>query len=112
MAVPKSNYKIWKASKDSKAGFMVTPDTAVMAGSKSAFFAASKEGCFISGPISFITTGEQTRRAGLFVGMNDFVKMLPSNIMMPIPDLIPVPPVALFSSMALSLPFMIAMLLG
>jgi hypothetical protein len=112
MAVPKAKYKIWKASKDSTAGFMVTPDTAVMAGSKNAFFAASKEGCSISGPVSFVTTSEQIRVAGLFVKMNDFMKILPSNIMMPIPEQMPFPPVSLFTSIALSLPFAIALLAG
>jgi len=110
MGAPKSRFKIWKASTDSATGFMVTPEYAVMAGAQSAFVAVSKEGCAISGPVSFITTGEQTRKAGLFVGMNEFVRMIPSTIVTPIPPHIPLPPVAFFASVALSLPFVMAML--
>jgi hypothetical protein len=111
MAASKKNFKIWKASRDSKAGFMVTPDFTVMAGSESAFIAVSKEGTHISGPVSFITTSENIRTAGLFVGMNDFIKMIPSTIAMPIPSQLPIPPVAMFTSIAKSLPFMLAMLI-
>jgi len=110
MAVPKGRYKIWKASGDTSAGFMVTPDFAVMAGSKDSFVLTSKEGVHISGPVSFITTGEQTRQAGLFVRMNDFIRMVPSTIVTPIPFLLPIPPVALFTSVALTMPFAVAML--
>jgi hypothetical protein len=110
MAIPKSKFRIWKADRDSAAGFMVTPEYTVMAGAKSSFFAASKEGCFISGPLTLISTGEQIRQAGLFVKMNDFVKMIPSTIVTPIPDQIPFPPVAMFTSVAKSLPFMLAFL--
>jgi len=110
MATPKATYKIWKADLNSAAGFMTTPDFSVMAGSKSAFFAVSKKGCFISGPLTLITTGEQIRKAGLFVGMNDFVKMIPSTVVTPIPEQIPFPPVAFFTSVTKSLPFALAML--
>jgi hypothetical protein len=110
MATPKAKFKIWKADTSSAAGFMVTPDYAVMAGSENAFFSASKEGCFISGPLTLISTGDQVRTAGLFVGMNDFVKMIPSTIVTPIPSQIPFPPVAFFSSILKSLPFALAML--
>jgi hypothetical protein len=111
MVASKKDYKIWKSGRDNEAGFMITPETAVMAGSKSAFIAIDKAGTHISGPVSFITTSENIRVGGLFVGMNDFVKMMPSNIVLPIPSQLPIPPVALFTSLALSLPFMMAMLI-
>jgi hypothetical protein len=110
MAIPKSKFRIWKADRDSDVGFMVTPESAFMIGSKNSFFATSKEGNVISGPLSFIATGEQIRQAGLFVKMNDFVKMIPSTMVTPIPDQIPFPPVAMFTSIAKSLPFALAFL--
>jgi len=110
MTVAKANYRIWKASRDSAAGFMVTPDEVVMAGAKSAFFAASKEGCYISGPLSIIATSESVKRAGLFSEIPDFMKMLPSTVVTPIPAQIPMPPVAMFTSIAKSLPFVLAFL--
>jgi len=110
MGASKKDYKIWKASRESDAGFMITPETAIMAGSKSAFIAIDKKGTHISGPVSFITTGENIRTAGLFVGMNDFVKMVPSTIVTPIPSQLPIPPIGMFTSVALSLPFLMAFL--
>jgi hypothetical protein len=112
MAVPKAKYKIWKADKNSAAGFMVTPDSVVMAGAKNSFFASNKEGCFISGPLSILATSENVRRAGLFVEQFDFMKMIPSTIVTPIPMQMPMPPVSLFTSIAKSLPFVLALLSG
>jgi hypothetical protein len=110
MAGAKSKYRVWKADRDSAAGFMVTPDEVVMAGAKNAFFAANKEGCFISGPLSIMATSESVRRAGIFIEQFDFLKMIPSTIVTPIPMQMPMPPVSLFTSIAKSLPFAIALL--
>jgi len=110
MPTSKARYKIWRASRDAEAGFMVTPEAAFMIGSKSAFIAASKEGLHLSGPISLITTGEQTRQAGLFIKMNDFVQMIPSTIVTPLPSILPFPPVALGISIATMMPFFLGLL--
>lgn len=105
-------YKIWTASRNAEGGFMVTPDTAVMAGSKKNFIAADGSGVYISGggSIAFNTTSENIRTGGLFVQMNDFLKMIPSTIMTPIPPTIPFPPLALPLMVGANLPFFLALM--
>ena len=100
----KKRFKVWRASPKTEAGFMTTETEAVMSGGKGNFFASDRNGNYISGPVSFVTTGEQVRRAGLFVEQNDFIKMLPSTLVTPIPPQIPAPPVALFASIAKTMP--------
>ena len=109
MAV-KKNWKIWKASKESLTGFMVTPDAAFMIGGSKTFIAADENGIVLKGPISFATSAEQMRTAGIFVGLNDFTRMIPSTMMTPFPQVIPVPPIAQFASIARQMPIMLAML--
>lgn len=110
----KRNYKVWKATPESVAGFMVTPEAVVMAGSRTNFFVSGKGGNVISGPISFLTTSEQKRNAGLFVELPDFVKMIPGTIVTPgaAVQQIPFPPVQFFAAIAVSMPFIAALALG
>lgn len=105
----KNKFKVWKASPDTPAGFMVTPDMAVMAGTRENFIAIDKSGTHIAGPLSLATSSDQIRQGGLFVQMNDFIKMIPGTIVTPIPSQIPFPPIVLFSSVASAIPFLIAM---
>lgn len=105
-----STFKVWKSSSDSAAGFMVTPDTAVMAGSPKNFIAIDSNATHIAGPVSIVTSSEQIRQGGLFIQMNDFVRMVPSTIVTPIPPQVPIPPIALFASIAKQMPFVLAML--
>jgi hypothetical protein len=103
-------FKIWKCTNDSASGFMVTPDSIVMAGTSKNFIVIDQNGTNIAGPISFMTTSDQIRQGGLFIQMNDFVKMIPGTMVTPIPQQIPFPPVALIASVAESLPFLLAMM--
>lgn len=102
--------RIWKATSDSPSGFMVTPDAVVMAGTKSNFIAIDNNGTNIAGPISLMSSSDQIRQGGLFVQMNDFIKMIPGTIVTPIPAQIPFPPIALVANIAESMPFLLAML--
>lgn len=101
--------RIWRASSDSNTGFMVTEDAVFMVGTKSNFIAIDANGTNIAGPISLMSSSDQIRQGGLFVQMNDFIKMIPGTIMTPIPSQIPFPPIALISSFAESMPFLLAM---
>lgn len=105
-------FKIWTASRTAEGGFMVTPDSVVMAGSKKNFVAADASGVYLGGggSISFNTTAENIRMGGLFVQMNDFLRMIPSTIMTPIPPTIPFPPLALPAMIGFNLPFFMALL--
>lgn len=102
--------RIWKAVPDSKAGFMVTPDSVAMAATSSNFIVIDQHGTSIAGPISFMTTSEQIRQGGLFVQMPDFVRMVPSSVVTPIPPQIPFPPIALIAGFALSAAYLAALL--
>jgi len=104
-------YKIWTASRTAEGGFMVTPDSVVMAGSPKNFVAADASGVYIGGggSISFNTTSENIRTGGLFVQLNDFLRMIPSTIMTPIPPIIPFAPLALPVMVAASLPWFLGL---
>lgn len=112
MSETKKNYRIWQAVKDGPAT-MVTPEAAFLIGSKNNFIAAHKDGLSIVGKgITFGTSGEQIRQGGLFVNMNDFVRMIPSTISTPIPPQMPMPPMGMVASIMKDLPFFMAMVAG
>jgi len=80
----KKHIKIWKATPSSNPGFMVTERAVFMGGSKNNFIAADDNGVSIVGKtISLTTASENIRHAGLWVLMNDFVRMIPSTIVTP-----------------------------
>lgn len=107
----KKHIKIWTATDDAKAGFMVTPSTAFMIGSRTNFLAVDKNGITAMGKsFSFGISSENIRKGGLFLGKNDFVQMIPSTIVTPLPNQIPFPPLGLITSVIKDLPMFLAML--
>jgi hypothetical protein len=109
MAASGKKTKIWKATQDSKAGMMVTPDSAYMIANDKNFIVTGPTGTTIAGPLNLMTTSENIRSGGLFIQMNDFVKMIPGTIVTPIPQEIPFPPVAMFAYVVLMLPSLLAL---
>jgi len=104
------NIKIWKATRNSNAGFMVTERSAFMIGTRNNFIVAADTGVSIAGKsISFNTTSENIRAGGLFVQMNDFVRMVPQTLVTPMPTQIPFPPFGMVTSVMKDLPFFLAM---
>jgi hypothetical protein len=103
-------FKIWKAHADDDAGFMVTPKEAYLIGNKQNFVVADETGVALNGSISFNTLSEQTRRGGLFIGMNDFALMIPSTLLTVRPQQIPFPPIAFPISIGRDLPVLLAAL--
>lgn len=96
-----------------KAGVHVDENRAVLVGSEKNFVVASKDGVNITGKsISMSVTSEQIRYGGLFVTMNDFVRMIPQTIVTPIPSQIPWPPLGMITGIMKDLPFFIAMAAG
>ncbi len=91
MAAPTT--KIWKASRKSTAGMMVTETSSMMIGSPDVVVVADDRGITLAGPISIVADGMNIRRGGLFVGLNDFAQMIPSTILTPLPQQIPLPPI-------------------
>lgn len=105
--------RVWKVSKRSSAGVMLTERSASLIGNKSNFVAADNTGVSIIGnSINFGVLSENQRHGGFFVKMNDFVQMVPTTIVTPTPNQIPFPPTGLISSVAKDMPFFTAMAAG
>jgi hypothetical protein len=103
--------KVWTASKNAPAGFQVEEKAAYMIGSRSNFIAADGNGVSITGKSITLGTGaENVRRGGLFIGLNDFIKLIPTTIVTPMPEQIPFPPMGVVTGVMKDLPFFIAML--
>jgi hypothetical protein len=107
----KKHYRIWRATPDSDACVMVNETAAVIAANQSTFVAVSECGVSIAGPVSFNVTSESIRYGGLFVSQNDFVKMIPTTIVTPIPSQIPYPPLAFSTAILKEMPFFLAALI-
>jgi len=104
------HYKIWKSSPGAPASVMITPDTAYLIGNDKNFVAASPVGVTLTGNITLNCLSEQRRMGGLFIAMNDWIRMIPQTIATPIPSQIPFPPLALPLAMLAGLPFFLATL--
>lgn len=105
-------FKIWKSTMESDAGMMVTPDTAYVIGNKNNFVGVSNTGVAVNANgFSLNCLSENQRTGGMFIKMNDFMRMIPQTIVTPIPSQIPFPPIALPLEMLKGLPFFLAMLI-
>lgn len=102
--------KVWRVSGKSESAFTLSDGSAKMIGSKGSFIAADKDGIAISGNISFICTSDQIRRGGLFLELNDFVRMIPTTIVTPMPNQIPFPPMGMVAGISKDLPVFLGML--
>lgn len=103
--------KIWKASKTSNAGMMITEKSAFLIGGRNNFVAVGDTGVAVVGKsIAFSTTSENLRQGGLWVQMNDFVRMVPQSVVTPMPSQIPFPPIGLVTSVMKDLPFFFALM--
>lgn len=113
MAASEQNFKIWTATNTSSAGVMVTPKASFLVGTPYNFVVAGDSGITLAGKsISMGTVGENIRQGGLFVKMNDFVRMIPQTLATPIPSQIPFPPLGMVTSVLGDLPFFIAMMVA
>lgn len=103
--------RVWRVSKNSSAGIEITDNSAVVAGSRANFIAAHGAGITLMGKsISFGVPSENIREGGMFVRLNDFVQMIPSTLVTPMPNHIPYPPFGLATAMLGDLPFFMGML--
>lgn len=113
MAASEKNFKIWKATPDASAGVQVTPEASQLIGSKYNFVAATGNGISLMGKsITIGTTSENVRTGGLFIKMNDFVRMIPQTMVTPVPSQVPFPPLGMVLALVIDLPFFIAMMAG
>lgn len=107
------NVKIWRATKHAPAGVMVDQNVAALIGSQKNFVVAHNVGVTIAGKsTTILTPSENVRRGGFFVEMNDFVKLVPSTLVTPMPQQVPFPPLGIISSVMRDMPFFLAMIGG
>ncbi len=109
MAISKTT-KVWKTNRTSAAGMVVTDTEAMLIGSENNVVVANGQGITIAGPISLVSDASNIRRGGLFVGLNDFLDMIPSTIVTPIPKQIPMPPIHGVMGLAKDVAFFMALL--
>jgi len=74
------------------------------------FIVVDDRGITFKGPISMIADSMSIRKGGLFVGINDFLEMLPSTIISPIPKQIPFPPMFMMQNIVMDLAFFMALM--
>lgn len=107
------NVKIWKATKHAPAGLMVDQKFSMLIGNQKNFVVAHNAGVTLMGnSITMGTASENIRKGGFFVEMNDFVKMVPTTLVTPMPQQVPFPPLAIVSSVMKDMPFFLAMIGG
>ncbi len=85
--------KVWKATRDSSAGIVVSETGVTAIGNENNIINVNEQGITIMGNISLVTDARNIRRGGLFIGINDFMDMIPSTILTPLPKQIPSPPI-------------------
>ena len=85
--------RVWKASKNAVAGVQTTETFAALIGDKRNFVLVDNKGIYLRGPISIIADAANIRRGGLWVGISDFIHMIPSTLFTPFPAQIPFPPI-------------------
>lgn len=102
--------KVFRTSRTAKAAIYLDEQSAAIIGSKNCFVVADERGVTIKGPISMVADAMNVRKGGLFVGINDFLDMIPSTIVTPIPKQIPFPPVFMVSSVVKDVAFFTALM--
>jgi hypothetical protein len=103
--------KVIRTSSASVASVMLEDTSVSIIGDKRNFITCNADGIIIRGPVSFVSEGERRRYGGLFTDMNDFVAMIPSTIVTPIPQKLPMPPIFPIISLAKDVTFFMALLI-
>jgi hypothetical protein len=104
-------YKIWRATSEAEAGFMVTPDLVSMSGNKNNSIIVDKSGVSVAADsVSFNCMSDNERHGGMFVKQNDFIQMVPKTITTPIPSQMPFPPFGMIMGIMKDLPVFLAAL--
>jgi hypothetical protein len=85
----KSNVRVWRVTLDSEAGIMLTPRSLTLVGNENNFIHMDNNSISVSGSkINFATDPMNISKGILFTEQLGFLQMLPSSIVMPLPNLI------------------------
>jgi len=102
--------KIFRVSSSAPASLWLQEESATLVGDDRHYVMANDQGVTIKGPISLVTDSMGIRKGGLFVGLNDFIEMIPSTMVTPIPSRIPFPPIFAMVGLAATVAFFTALL--
>ena len=102
--------RVFKASKNAEAAITLTDKSVQLVGNKDNFIAVDDTGIYLRGAISFISGGFGVRKGGLFVQLPDFTRMIPSTILTPLPQQIPLPPLQGLNDIRRDLGFFLALM--
>lgn len=102
--------KVFRVSKSASASLWLQENSAALVGDDRHYVVADGSGVTIKGPISFVSDSTGIRRGGLWVGLNDFVEMIPSTMVTPIPSRIPFPPIFALVGLTATVAFFTALL--
>jgi hypothetical protein len=93
MATKNPRARVIRTSESSKSSLYIEDNSISMIGNSKNFIVCDERGITLKGAISIIADSFNIRTGGLFVGLNDFVEMIPSTIVTPIPKKVPFPPI-------------------
>ena len=102
--------RVFRTDPASKAALLVRDNSVSIIGDENHFVICDERGTTIKGPVSFVTDATGIRTGGLFVGTNDFLKMIPSTIVTPQPINIPAPPIGGIVNLTADIAFFMALL--
>jgi hypothetical protein len=105
-----SRSRVIRTSDTSKASVYLQDDSVSIIGDSRHFIVCDDKGVTIKGPVSFVSDAMGRRQAGLFVGINDFLEMIPQTLITPIPSKIPFPPVFALVNLATDVAFFASLL--
>jgi hypothetical protein len=105
------NTRILKTNEKAKAGIRIDSDAVTVVGDDRHLLAVDTRGVTIKGPVSIVADSSNIRRGGLFVGLPDFIQMIPSTAFTPVPQAVPVPPVHGLVGIAKDTAFFMALLI-
>lgn len=111
MPTTSKNTRAFKAHKKAKAGLLLQTKSSSLIGDDNNFITVDERGISLRGPISIISTADGVRRAGLWIGLTDFQKELPSCIPLPLPESVRFPPVHFLPTIAEDLAYFMLFLM-
>lgn len=102
--------RVVSANPKSEAGLLLGDKEAALIGNKKHFIVVDDRGVTIKGPVSMVADASQIRKSGIFIGMPDMLRQIPSTIITPIPPHQPLMPVGGLAALAKDVAFFVSLL--
>lgn len=88
-----STARAWKATREAEAGVFIDESKAILAGNHKNFVVADSRGITMKGAVSFASMSNEQRSGGLFLGVGEWMDMIPATIVTINPRKLPIPPI-------------------